>query len=397
VPLLNFSCKREAILPPFFFILFRNPVVISLFIIFTLSPAVFSQSPVSGFNPAILTDSRDGMFIQETAFCGDNALPLQAIFYDKWDGPYHPTAQNMLDIYWKTEVGFTDHAWRLAAFNRGEATLKSSRDAVELLRLVNLEQVLPVGRVFNSDMEIKGFSASGVEISRGISLGGLAEGLSLGGTVRYLIGERLQEGAMKGHAEVTGPKSYDFDLALDYVYDQNLAYRRRDVYFGYGSGYSADVGLRYVVNKQFNVELLFRDLGGRIYWKNVPYTTADATSDTKSFDENGNQVYRPTIRGYEGYKDYVQTITIKTDVALSYTIGQFALKPTMNFIGGRPLYWIDLRYLLNGQTSLETGYNTNYNVIFIGIEYKLVMLNIYMSDPDLSRTNAAGLKFSVRF
>lgn len=365
--------------------------------VFALNSPVFAQSPISGFNPAGLVDASDGVFIDERAFTGNNALPLQAIFLDEWEGSFTPNERNNLDIYWKADTGLIYRGWRVAGFYRGELFAETNKDTIEILRMINLKQELPVGKEFEIDMKGEGFSAYGIETSKAINLDRFVTGLAVGFTARYMTGERIQEGTIKGDATATGPESYDFDLSLDYIYDENLIYKRRDTIPGTGEGYSFDLGVRYDFSKKLRGEFLVRDLWGRIYWKDVPYTTADATSDVKSFDEDGYQVYRPTIRGYESYKDFTQKIPQKTDIIISYTDGPFTITPTVNLIEYRPLYWLDLRYKATENTSFNAGYNTNYRAFSIGASYRKASLNLYSSDIDLNRASAVGLKLSLQY
>lgn len=379
------------------FICILTILLLSAFPLISLS---FAQSPISGFNPATLVDRKDGVFIDARTFWADNALPLQAIFLDKgWDGPFRPEDTNRLDVFWKTDAGIIYRGWRLAGFHRGELFMKANRDTVEILRMINLEEKLPVGRTFDIDMTAEGFSAKGIELSRGFRIKGSGSGndLAVGFTVRYMKGEKIQEGTIKGNATPTDPKAYDFDLQLDYVYDENFVYERRDTAPGTGDGYSFDAGMQYDFNDSLSAEILFRDILGRIYWKDVPYTTADATSATKYFDENGYMAFRPTIRGYEGNKDFTQKIPLKTDIVVTYKKDPFTLSPTINFIKGRPLYWMDIGYKATENLSFDIGYNTNYKSFSIGTAYKKAILKICTNDIDLNSAMAIGLIMSFRY
>jgi len=387
-------------LPSFFLSLNSHFVaaVILLSVLCLVLPAS-AQSPISGFNPATLVDSVDGVFLDAKTFWADNALPLRAIFLDKgWEGPFRPEGTNNLDVFWKTDTGIIHRGWRVAGFYRGELFMKANRDTAEILRMINLKEKLPVGRTFDIDMTAAGFSAKGIELSRGFRIKGLGSGndLAVGFTVRYMSGEKIQEGTIKGNATPTDPKAYDFDLQLDYVYDKNFVYKRRDTIPGTGDGYSFDVGMKYDFNDSLSAELLFRDIMGRIYWKDVPYTTADATSETKYFDEEGYMAFRPIIRGYEAYKDFTQKIPLRTDVMVTYKKDPFTLSPAINFIKGRPLYWMDVGYKATENLSFDIGYNTNYKSFSIGTVYKKAILKIYGNDITLSAM-AIGLIMSFRY
>lgn len=369
-------------------------IIILLSGLFIASPA-FAQSPLSDFNPAVLTEAHNGILFTGKSFWADNALPLRAIFFNKWGGPFRPVNVNRSDNYWKADAAYINNGWRLAGFYRGELFMETNRDTVELLRMVHLKQTLPAGRVFDIDIKGRGFSATGFELSRGISLGRILEGLSAGFTARYLRGEKIQDGRIEGEVTATGPMAYAFNLSLDYIYEDNLIYNRRNTLSGTGDGYSFDMGLQYTHKDNIRAEVMVRDVAGRIYWKDVPYTTANATSDVKRYDEEGYQVYLPTIQGYEGYTDFTQRIPVKTDMVFSLKSGSFSLTPTVNFIDGRPLYWIETGYQKSTDSSVMAGYNINYHAFSAGYAYKKVLIDVYLSDIDLNRANAIGLTLSL--
>ena len=369
-------------------------ILLSVLVLTFPSPG-FAQSPLSDFNPAVLIDSPNIIFFDGRTFWADNALPLRAIFFDKWGGPFNPDTTNSSDNYWKTGAGLVHNGWRLAGYYRGELFMTANKDTIEILRMVNRKEELTEARVFEIDLKTDGFSAAGFELSKGIDLNKVTKGLSSGVTARYLRGEKIQNGSITGTVTSTGPMTYDFDFSLDYLYDENLVYDRRDTISGTGNGYSLDLGVRYLINERLSAEVLLRDIGGRIYWRDVPYTTANATSDIKSYDEEGYQVYRPTIQGYEGYRDFTQEIPLKTDISLSYQKGVVALTPTVNFIEGRPLYWIDMEYIVSNDIHMLIGYNANYHAVSAGMVYRKTSFNIWLNDIDLYRTSAIGLALSI--
>jgi hypothetical protein len=363
-----------------------------VFLFCILSPAS-AESPFSGFNPATLLKESRGVFVECKTLWANNAFPLRAIFFDEgWNGPFDPQDTNTMDIYWNIETGLIYQGWRIAGFSRGELFIDANKDTVEILRLIQLRENLPVGKKFDIDLKADGgFSVIGVEISKGINLNSIIKNLTTGITVRYIRGEKIQEGKMQGNVIPTGPKTYAFDLYLDYLYDHNYVYERNDTNAGSGEGYSFDLGLKYLFNKNISAEILFRDILGRIYWKRVPYTKAYATSDVLDFDENGYQIFRPTIHGFEGYKDFTQKILFKTDLSLSYRNGRFMLAPTINFIESRqPLYWINANFQARKDLYIDTSFNFNYKTFSIGLVHKFVTFNIYSNDISLNKVKAIG-------
>jgi hypothetical protein len=386
--------RRDLIVSPFFYTLIL-PGFIICFLLCIRSEAN-AQTPLSGFNPASLASTEDGVFIENSTFLATSVLPLQFIYSDnQTEGNLSINRTNRVDIFWKADTGVIYHGFRIAVFHRGELFMKANEDMTEIYSLLKAKEDLPTGKIYNVRLEATGFKATGFEISKGLDLSRIVKGLSVGSTARYIRGDMIQELDLRGNATATGPKSYDFDLFVDYVYDKNYLYERRDVSSSdsTGKGYSFDFGLKYVINENLSAEINFRDLLGRIYWEDVPYTTADATSDVKEFDDEGYMKFRPTIRGYEFFKDFEQKIPAKTDIIFTYRKGPFVINPAINFIEKRPLYWITTGYEIKNDFSVQTAYNTNYDAFSAGITYKNSNLNLYTDNFTLKKAHAVGVSF----
>lgn len=387
------SCLHH---PLRYFLQVRYLLILS-FLLLIFSPAQ-AQSPLSGFNPAAVSKDTNNLFIEGNTLWANNTFPLRAIFLDKgWDGPFKPEDTNRLDIFWKVDSGFTYHGWRIAVFYRGELFMDANKDTVEILRKIQLREDLPVSRKFDIRCNARGFSASGLEISKGINMNRIATGLTAGISARYLKGEKIQEGRLVGNIIPRGSNTYDFDFFLDYFYDHNYVYKREDTVAGSGDGFSFDIGLRYLIDDSIKAEILFRDLAGHIFWRKAAYTKANATSDVKDFDKDGYQIFRPVIRGFEGYKDFRQSIPVKTDLIFSYERGQFIISPTINFIEERPLFWITLDWQAAKDYYVTTSYNFNYKAFSLGFNHKIVALSLYLNDINPRNMKTAGLTASLQY
>jgi hypothetical protein len=392
----------RAVRPSFFYaiksLLFVFAMLLA-WLVFRTHPA-FAQRQLF-FNPASLANGKSSVFYNVNSFGADDAVPLSTIFLNNgWGGPFHPKDMNNLDLFWNTDAGATYKTWRIAAFYRGELYLKANNDTVEFLRTIQLKQNLPTGRTFNIDLNARGFTATGLEASKGFDLAsiGFPKGLTLGVTARYLKGYMVQQGSLTGTATPTSATTYDFNLALNYMYDHDFIYKRPDTVSGTGDGYSFDLGLNYVINPDISAELVLRDIFGRIYWNNIPYTDATATSQTQFFDSEGYMEFKPTISGYESYKDFTQYIPLKADTSITYHKGPFLISPEVMLIEYEgALYWLNTAYRINSRTWLDFGYNFNFNAFSVGLDYKTFSFALSANDIDFYKTGALGLNLSLAF
>ncbi len=353
-----------------------------------------AKSPLSGFNPADLADNKaPAIFFDARGFAADNAgIPVIGLLWNDWDPSVSPQAGlNRAIVYWNTDTGAAYGGFRVAGFYRGEFYIDANKDTVDFLGMINRKEALPAGRVFDIKLSSIGYSAKGIEVSKGIAL---FKGLSAGVTARYISGGMLQDATITGSVKATSRTTYDFNFLLDYNYDKNLVYPRVAVP-GTGNGYSFDFGLRYSAGEVLSAGVLLRDIGGRLYWRNVPFSTAAAVSNIKSFDSFGYQQYRPSIQGFEGYRDFTQMLPLKVDADITAVLGRVTLSPEVNIIKGRPLYWVFLGYKATENASFSAGYNTNYKAWSAGLAYKKSLLSVYSSGIDPVRAPALGAALTI--
>ncbi len=356
---------------------------------------LYSRTPLSGYNPAVSSYTQREFFVTVDSFGANTALPVQSFFSPTWSGPFHPEERNYLDVLWNAAAGISVRNWTLAMFSRAEYFIDCNKDTAEILKLINNKEELPVGRTFLIDIKSRSFSSSGLEISRRIGLEQLLQGLTAGFTVRSFLATGIQQGKITGTVVPISPKSYEYNLLMDYIYDKNKVYDRRDEYPENGYGYSLDIGFAYYPLQYFGIECLMRDIAGRIYWNKIPYTTATATSNNMEYDKDGYLIFKPTITGYESHKSMIQKIPLKTDLSFVYRMPKTEVSTTINFIEDRPLYWVNCDIHAGNDFSILTGYNFNYESAVLGCRWRNIALQIYASSLFLDETKSLGVNFSL--
>ncbi|GFO53181.1 hypothetical protein GMSM_01880 [Geomonas sp. Red276] len=361
-----------------------------------LSSPAYGASPLSGFNPARLAGGGREAFVETSAFAGDTALPLAGINNDSWNGSFTPREPGHGEAYWNLAGGVVFDGFRVAAVNRGEWFLKANRDTQDFFYRIKKHLDLPVGKTYHIDLSINGFAASGVEISYGRSLGALLPGLSVGATVRYLRPATMQDGSVKGTVTPTGPKSYDFNLNVNYQYDRNILYRRRNTTVGDGVGYSADLGVAFQ-RDAFRCGVLARDLAGEIIWYAVPYTDAVASTDRLTTSPDGYQNFSPTISGYEGNKRFHQRIPLKIDFEAGYSAGDLDGLFTVNLVDDEPHYWLEGSYRLGSRSSVSLGYNVEYSAVKVGFAFHDFSVSVLCDDVRVAAAKAFGGELAYHY
>jgi len=129
----------------------------------------------------------------------------------------------------------------------------------------------------------------------------------------------IEQGELNGSASVVDSNDYDFSFHSDVVYEKDPLYERGKENV-YGRGYSFDLAIHYLVNQNWDLELQVFDLFSEMKVDDAPFTTADASSNVKSFDEDGYVVFDPVVTGFEGYKSFSFEFNTQTHVAVGYRL-----------------------------------------------------------------------------
>ena len=231
---------------------------------------------------------------------------------DQWSPPFK--GGNTALTYDKAEVGISGQGWQLGVLTRYDYLMTFTDQTAELYFLTKNHLPLATGKTYPLRIDVRN------QFSRGLRLGfqrQMTSSLHAGAAISYLQGISLTEGSIQGSALVTANNDYDFHFNTNYVYSRDVLFGR-DVQAPQGNGYSLDVKLDWQVNKRLAGQLTVVDLLGKLYWNNAPYTTATASSATKTYDADGYVRYNPAISGFESNKDFVQTLPRKIFVATQY-------------------------------------------------------------------------------
>lgn len=247
--------------------------------------------------------------IQSIAY--SNSIAIKAIA-DDWQPPFYGGDTAL--IYGKIESGVHWQEWQLGILERCDYFLEFAPQTAEFFYLTKNKLPLAPGKKYEIYINALHNCSQGIKLGR---MKQLSSTLRANLAVSYLQSDALTDGSLKGSALVAAEKSYDFQFDVDYLYSRDTLFKRR-IDTPKGKGYTVDLRLDWQPSKEFSSQLEIIDLTSRVYWNEAPYTIATATSDTKTYDEDGYLHYDPAISGYESYKRFVQTLPRKLSLAAQY-------------------------------------------------------------------------------
>jgi hypothetical protein len=241
---------------------------------------------------------------------------------DGWHGPYG-SGRRQYAWSW-IEAGVRGDHWGIGGLIRWDYDLRFNQAAASLYGAVQNKQDLPVGTTYNVRVQAHVIHAAGVRASW---RGDLFRDLKAEFGLSLLRSNYMIEGSLQGTADATGPKSYTYNASADYAYTKDVLFDR-SVSPQDGLGFSLDAGIDWRLTPDWRVKARVRDLPGAVWWKQLPYTQAGATSDRSSTDSQGFTHWAPLVSGVESnHGTFRQNLPPQGDLELSYTSWEVA--PTL--------------------------------------------------------------------
>jgi len=288
-------------------------------------------------------------YVNAQSFFYSQPVPVKSII-GHWQPPFKEG--NKAVTFNKAEMGIRWRNWQFGILNRYDYQLEFSSQTAEFIYLTKNRLPLEVGKEY--ELRIKALHNH----SRGLRLGyqhKLSPKLGVGLAASYLQGKTLTDGNIQGTAQVTAENNYDFQFDADYFYSRDVLFER-DTKLPKGYGYSLDFSVDWQANERLSAQLDIIDLVGKMFWIDAPFTTATASSATKTFDEDGYVLYKPTISGLESNKNFTQTLPRKIFLSSEY---QWA--PNIGLLAELQDYGV-ARFLSAG-----AGHCYNHNNCFQGL------------------------------
>ena len=323
------------------------------------------------------------------SFSYSEPVSVQSMF-EGWNPPFHGGEIGL--TYDHAEVGLRWRDWRFGLLWRYDYLLEFSADTAEIFYRTENRLPLQAGRTYELRIEALNTASRGLRLGRAWRI---TPELRFAAGISWLRGYRLTDGWLRGRARAVSEKDFDFSFETDYSYSRDVIFGR-EVDGADGWGYSIDAGLEWQATDRLALSAKVIDLAGRIDWREAPYTTAMASSETKTYDADGYVRYKPLARGFEGYRSFSQTLPRKIFLSSAFRLDgstellaeyrDFSVRGFAEFGLGR--CWGTFgcgRLLLNpADRALRLGYRGH------GIRLELASDNI-----DFSRARLLSLVLSI--
>lgn len=328
-------------------------------------------------------------YVKTDCFTLSEPVSLSNLISNQGKGDYVPG-----DHIWawcRLEAGVRKNNLGFSVFQRYDYNGKFSEDTAEIVGLTVNKQDLPTGREFDISFSGTAFHSRGFRFSYHSDP---FSWLSLNAGVSYLYADMLIEGGLKGNATVLSDKDYDYAADVNYQYTEDVLFDRQ-VSPAEGHGYSLDILARFLPAPSWTVDLEFTDLTGRIYWKDLPYTDALATSDRKEYDEDGYVHIDPVLTGYEGYHQrYTQRLSPRSRMGIAYAPHDHAFLVEGYDQYGETAWAIGHRFKMDSLTTLIKFWPQTHAVT-LGFSKQTIAFEFSVDHVDIDKIRLFTLSFSI--
>ncbi len=361
---------------------------------YLVTPAFAGVLPL--FTPSYVTSQDNSFYVNLNTFLSNDPFTLKDLFNGiKTDSPHIKNGTNIAMANVRVDTGYNDKKYGYFGYTyREEVFINTNQDTVELLYLATNKKNLPFGKNYNLYLRIKAFEVQGIEYAKSFTLyhndGYL---LNIGFGLEALQGKDMQDGIVQGKGVINSSKAYSFEIVSHYDYTHNYLYKL-DVKKASAYGYSSHLSL-YLKKDNLSLLLLANDLLGKLYWKNLPHSDVTLSSYNKVYDADGYVKYKPLASGYEGYKNYIQTLPQKYRAELAYKYKKYLFK-----LGSDAEYGVYMPYLesdckVASDFSLGLGYETRFHSVTLKSQYKNFVFNV--NADDIFKPSTLGLHISYLF
>lgn len=299
---------------------------------------------------------------------------------------------NKAFTYNKAEVGFRWGSWQFGFLKRFDYQLAFSSETAELIYLAENRLPLEVGREYELRIKAKH------NYSRGLRLAykhRFSSRINVGLAASYLQGKAFTDGSIQGSARVTAENNYDFQFDADYFYSRDILFER-DVDAPNGNGYSLDLNIGWQPNKYFTAQLEIVDLVGKMFWDNAPFTTVVASSNTKTFDDEGYVRYEPAVSGFGSNKNFTQTLPRKIFVTAKYQ-----WSPSVGLLAELQDYKVarfastGAEWCYNRTHCFQSLYNTTVKALSLRYQGRGVRIELASDKLDINRARYLAVQLSL--
>lgn len=355
------------------------------------APAGAFESVLAFGNPAEAASSGTGLSSSLHYFIGNDPLSARQ-YQDDWRGDYHPRkGLNIGLLSARAEASVQTAGWRLSALRRTELLIESNRDMTDLMRLYKTRDTSAAGQVYSVDLDYAGYEARGWRLDKAWNWKTPSGyDLSIGAGYSLLEGSRVRAGTAQGSFASQGEGNYGYAVRMDDAYS-GKTYPFQTPGTPEGKGGSVDLGMEWKTPQGARVEAIANDLLGRMHWRDVPGTVANAGSGVTSTDANGYIVYAPALSGRNARRDFTQKLPLRWGLGAELPWRDFYVLGSLSHLQHTTFPLLAVGWNFAEGWRIQADYDLRFNTYGFRLAGSRAFLALRASQRNLDEARAYGL------
>lgn len=367
-----------------------------LLVLLTICPSL-EAGVLNLHDPARLTDRESVQWFARGAYFEGNNYTAQKAYTDDWHGAYTPSARNLATLQARVSSGVNWHGWQVAAIYRKHVFVLTNRDTTDLMHSYYNDASEPGNRPYQIDLDIHGFQANGMRVSKAWSLPVPVDGVRVraGAAVSVLDGHMMREGTLTGAARLTDPPQ--LNLALQDAYSDDR-YPFLQPGAPDAAGYALDLAAHFQW-QQTRLSLVVNDAIGRLFWEDMPYTEAVADTDNQIVQADGRIRYQPVLSGHNDVDRRKITYQLhpQWSMGLQHQYHDWTFSAQTDYYQGIWLPQLSAGYSWWPQWSVRVSYDLFFGSRGVRLQSPWAYVSLNTQSRDFNHSRAYGIAAGVNW
>lgn len=338
-------------------------------------------------------DKNSAVFIRHNSTLYSESVPIKDFENDLKGGQAPELGQHAL-TYNRIETGFSWRNVELAYWMREDYAFDYSTDTIKIMYWDKNKKRVPDG-TYDVYLKAQHIKADGWRLGYQFDV---STDTSIKLSLNYLQAEDLLYGTIAGHITANKGDIKGGDLAVGYYYEEDYILDRPKVVPADGTGYSMDVEAKMAFSGGWQLNLNVYDVGGRIHWKDAPFTDGTVASTSTYYDSQGYAHRNPMMRAVEGYRDFAQKLPTHYVLSASKTLyGPLGISYVREQYDRVEFDRLLLLLQLFDGMHLKGGYDFTQKATWVGVESNVFSLTVATDDWSLIQANSLVIQLMGRW
>ena len=294
--------------------------------------------------------------------------------------------------YNRFAVGLSRGAFSIGFLARYDYHVQADPDTAELMHAGGNDLSLDLDRVYTIRGSVNHIRSNGIVLGYRFQP---IRRVDLNVELSLLRANQLLEGDIAGTIATVENETYSGQARVSYSYSEDLLLHRK-VSEPTGYGYAFDAHLVWHITDTIDLAVSVEDWMHAIQWDDAPFTRADVTSATVSFDENGFIETTPILSGVEGEHNLRQQLPVRTDVEITYKF-----RPRMEVsvaafnVDSVTLPRLGFTWQASAERQWQFGYGAKDKALTVGVTHR--NFRVFLGSDRIDYREARYLSFGVSY